>query len=360
MTDREYLVALYSFLPFGPARTRLLISYFGSAKDAWSASCKSLVEIGLKERTVEKFLGYRKSFNFTAYFNRLKKLSIQYVTINDSGYPENLTDIANSPVILYYIGKLAKGDRNAVAIVGSRKMSSYGREVTEKFASSLASMGVVIVSGLALGIDAVAHKACVEVSGRGLVVLASGLDTISPLTNKWIAQAVVKHGGAIVSEYPLGHPPLRTSFPSRNRIISGLSRAVVVVEGARKSGTLLTASAAADQGRPVFAVPGQITSPLSVAPHFLLQAGAKLTTSVTDILEELDFQLKVDRDEVEKVMPSSKGEKKIVEILSNEPLHLDEIARISTLKVSDVSARLTVMELKGLVKNIGNGVYKKT
>jgi DNA processing protein len=174
-----------------------------------------------------------------------------------------------------------------------------------------------------------------------------------------LAREIIEKESAVVSEYPLGHPALPINFASRNRIVSGLSKAVLVVEGAEKSGTLLTASSAADQGRTVFAVPGQITSPLSAAPLFLLKNGAKIATEPSDILEELDIQVKVDREKIEKVMPSTKEETELLEILTNEPLHLDEVARISSLDTPSVSARLTIMELKGLVKNMGGGVYRK-
>ncbi len=359
MTEREYLAALYSFQYFGPVRTNLLLNYFGSSETIWHKNRKDFLEVGLKDKIVDSFIEYKNKFELSSYFDKLKKLGIKFVTIKEDDYPENLRNIDSAPVVLYYIGTLHKSDKNAVAIVGSRKMSSYGREVTENFAAELSGLGIVIVSGLALGIDAVAHKTCAELGGRGIVVLASGLDTISPYTNRWIALQIVKKGGSILSEYPLGQPPFRTSFPSRNRIVSGLSKAVIVIEGERKSGTLLTASAAAEQGRTVFAVPGQITSPLSGAPHYLIQNGAKMAICVKDILDELNLQLKVNADEIEKVMPTDKTELKILGILSRESLHLDMVARITGLTVANISASLTIMELKGIVKNMGNGMYKK-
>jgi DNA processing protein len=359
MTERQALVALYSYIPFGPARTKLLVDYFGSAKEAWRASEKKLIEVGLKADRVGDFIKYRDEFASKDYFNRLKKLKIDFFTINDANYPENLLDLENASPVLYIRGKISVNDSNAVAIVGSRKMTSYGREVTEKFAQGLARLGITIVSGLARGIDTVAHKGALAMGGRTLAVLACGLDATYPLENTQLANEIIAKGGAILSEYRLGYPALRNNFASRNRIISGLSKAVIVIEGAKKSGTLLTASAAAEQGRPVFAVPGQITSPMSAAPLFLLQSGAKMAISVNDILDELDLQLKVDKEAIEKVMPGSPEEEKLVEILANEPLHLDEIARISTLDVATVSARLTIMELKGLVRNTGGGIYKK-
>ncbi len=359
MTEREYLVALYSFIPFGPQRTKLLLSYFGSASKTWKAREKKLLEIGLNKKTVKDFSEYRKQFDPKDYFNNLKKLKIDFITIDDPSYPENLVELDNAPTVLYVKGKISPADSNAVAIVGSRKMTSYGREVTEKFSTELASYGITIVSGLAFGVDVAAHKSSLVVNGRCIAVLASGLDVITPRSNEWLGLKIIEKGGAIVSEFPLGTMPQKAYFPHRNRIISGLSKAVIVIEGMQKSGTLHTASHAANQGRTVFAIPGQITSPMSGAPHFLIKSGAKMATSVQDVLEELDLLLKVDKEAIEKVMPTSPAEEKLVEILANEPLHLDEVARISTLKVSDVSARLTIMELKGLVKNIGGGVYKR-
>lgn len=359
MSEREYLAALYGFTAFGPARTKLLLDYFGSAKKVWGLKDNALLEINLSKNLVDKFVEYREAFDPKDYFRKLKSLGINFLTKEDTAYPANLKDIDDAPVVLYVKGKLEKSDVNSVAIIGTRKMTSYGKEIADRFAAELAGVGVTVVSGLALGIDAVAHKSALDIGGRTIAVLASGLDIVTPASNRNLANEIVKREGALVSEYPLGQPPLRGNFPSRNRIISGLSKAVVVVEGAKKSGTLLTASAAAEQGRTVFAVPGQISSPMSEAPHFLIKNGAKTVTSVKDILEELDMQLKVDRKEIEKVMPSGKEEELLLKIVEKEPLHLDEIARISTLKVADVSAILTVMEMRGLIKNVGGGVYKR-
>ena len=359
MTDREYLAALTSFTPFGPARIKLLSEYFGSAKEAWGVSGKELVEIGMRQELVGKFLDYRDSFNFKNYFNRLKERKIDFITIKDDDYPENLKGLTDAPRVLYVRGKISKNDVNAIAIVGSRKMTSYGREVTERISSELAGYGITIVSGLAFGVDLAAHKSALEVGGRCIAVLASGVDTITPRSNAWLGLKIISSGGAIVSEFPPGVEAQRHFFPFRNRIISGLSKAVIVVEGMIKSGTIHTAKHAGEQGRTVFAVPGQITSPMSEASHYLIKNGAKMVTSVSDILEDLDLQLKVDKDLVEKIMPSDKSEEKLIEILAQEPLHIDEIGRISGLKVSEVSGKLTVMELKGMVRNLGGGIFKK-
>lgn len=360
MSEREYLAALTSYTPFGPLRTKLLVEYFGGAKNAWEASGKKLKEIGLRQDLVENFMEYRRNFNFKGYFSYLQQHKIEFITINDENYPENLKNLTDAPQILYLRGKLSKNDVNSVAIVGSRKMTSYGREVSQNLAAELASLGITIVSGLAFGVDLEAHGAALDAGGRCIAVLASGVDTITPRSNEWLGLKIIKSGGAVISEFPPGTTAQRHFFPFRNRIISGLSKAVIVVEGMLKSGTIYTAKHAAEQGRSVFAVPGQITSPMSQASHYLIKNGAKMVTSVSDILEEMDLQLKVDKEVVDKIMPSDELEGKLMEILEREPLHLDEVARITGLQVNEVSGKLTVMELKGMVRNMGGGVYKKT
>lgn len=359
ISEKEYLTAIYAFNYFGPARINLLLSYFKKAKKIWNAQNSELIKLGIKEEKVIEFSDFRKNFDIPSYFSKLGKLKIGVVTILDSNYPENLRGLSDAPSVLYFKGTLRTFDSSSVAIVGSRKMTSYGREIAQKFAGELASFGVTIISGLARGIDTVAHKATLAVSGRTIAVLGNGLDSIYPLENKFLADEIIKHGGALVTEYPLGYPALPVNFATRNRIVSGMSAAVIVIEGAEKSGTLLTASHAAEQGKTVFAVPGAITSPTSFAPLFLIRNGAKMVTSTQDILEELDLQIKVDREKIEKALPTSVDEAKIIEILTAEPRHLDELVRMSGLKTNEISAKLTIMEMKGLVKNIGQGIYRK-
>lgn len=357
--EKKYLLALYSFSYFGPARTKLLIDYFGDSEKAWKATKKQLLEIGMKEEAVNRFIKYRDVFDFDGYFKKLERLGIKFVTIGARDYPSNLAEIEDAPPVLYYTGVLKKSDNLAVAIVGTRKLTSYGREATQIFSRGLSNYGIAIVSGLAFGIDAIAHKEVVEAGGRGIAVLASGLDIITPSSNTYLAEKLLESGGAIVSEYPLGHIPQKYDFPQRNRIISGLSKAVIVIEGARQSGTLLTASHAAEQGRTVFAVPGQITSAMSEAPHFLIANGAKIAFSVGDVITELGWDIKRDTEAISKAVPSDEMEIKILEVLANEDLHVDEVGRITGLQVAAVSAKLTVMQLKGMVKSLGGGVYKK-
>jgi DNA processing protein len=359
MTEKDYLIALSTFIPFGPARTKLLLSYFKSAKNIWNVSQKDLQETGLKEDLVKKFIDHRNQFDYEKYKKGLDNFLIQALTINDESYPSNLKGLTDAPNVLYVRGNLKKSDSRSVAIVGTRLMTSYGREVTQKLATELTNFGVTIVSGLALGVDAEAQRAALAAGGRTISVLASGLDIISPLANKNLALEFIKNNGAVVSEKPLGYGPFAGDFPVRDRLISGMSKAVIVIEGRMKSGTFYTVAAAAEQGRPVFAVPGPITSQASEGPNYLIQNGAKPITNARDVLDELNMQFKVDTELVEKVMPSIPIEKKLVDILEVEPLHLDELVRISGEKTAEVSARLTIMEMKGIVINVGGGVYKK-
>lgn len=359
MSEGDCLCALCSFSYFGPLRVKLLLSYFKSAKKVWQATPAELTDVGISPKKALEFEKFRNNFNFHDYFKKLKSLNIGVATIGDASYPENLKDLSDRPPVIYYRGDIKKIDQNAVAIVGSRMMTSYGREVAGKIASELAYYGVTVVSGLALGVDAEAQRSALRAGGRTIAVLASGLDIITPITNRSLALEFIKGEGALISENPLGHIPFRQDFAVRNRLISGLSRAVVVIEGRMQSGTFHTVHAAAIQGRPVFAVPGPITSPGSEGPNYLIQNGAKLVTSTRDIMDELSLEVKVDKDKIQNIMPEGKAEILILRTLDKEPMHLDEIVRISGLETSDVSARLTIMEMKSLVKGIGSGVYKK-
>jgi len=359
MTEKDYLIALSTFVAFGPQRLKLLISYFKKPSKIWNASKSDLLETGMSAKTVENFISHRDNFELDDYFKKLENLNIKTFTLFEDNYPTNLKEITDAPFVLYVRGKLEKSDSRSVAIVGTRMMTSYGKEVTNKFATQLANFGITVVSGLALGVDAEAQRSALAAGGRTISMLASGLDIISPYTNKALALEFIKKNGAVISEYPLGYPPHPYDFPVRDRLISGMAKAVVVIEGRMKSGTFYTVKAAADQGRPVFAVPGPITSPVSEGPNYLIQNGAKLVTKVSEVLEELNMQTMVNPQLVEKVMPDTKEQAKILAILDREPLHLDELVRISGLQTNEISATLTIMEMKGMVKNLGQGMYKK-
>lgn len=286
MNNKESLIALSTCSFLGANRLNLLVSYFGSFKKLWEASPETLQTLGLGKEKLQEFIKARNNFDLGKYLKSLEDLKIETVATDEKGYPKELGLITNPPLLLYIKGKIP-ADKTRVAVVGSREMTNYGGMVTEKFTASLARSGIVIVSGLAKGVDTVAHKMALAVKGKTIAVLGCGLDRVYPYENLHLAREIVEKGGALVSEYPLGHPPLSYNFPARNRIISGMSEAVVVIEGKEKSGTLLTASHAAEQGKDVYAVPGPINSPNSGATTFLLKNGAKLASSPEDILEDL-------------------------------------------------------------------------
>lgn len=360
MTEKEYLAILSAFTPIGPMRIRLLYSYFKTAKKIWEASKSELLEVGLSENLSTKFIEHKNSFDPQKYFDKLKSFGVSFVTIFEKEYPKNLKEIDDAPYILYVRGNLKSSDSNSVAIVGTRMMTSYGCEIARKFASGLGDIGITVVSGLALGVDAEAQRSALNAGGRTIAVLASGLDIISPITNRQIAlEIIAKKSGAVISEYPLGYTPHPYDFPVRDRLVSAMAKAIIVIEGRMKSGTFYTVKAALDQGKTVFAVPGQINSPTSEGPNYLIQNGAKLITSIKDVLDELHLQIRVDSEALEKVMPSGAMEEKIMEILETEPLHLDELVRITGSKTGEVSARLTIMEMKGMVVNLGGSEYRK-
>jgi DNA processing protein len=289
MTEKEALILLSTFPTFTPNHLKLLLNYFETPLKIWEASLEELIKIGLRKEKAINFIKHKSSFNTlhkNEYFNRLNKLEIDTLTINDKSYPKNLKEIEDCPFVLYVKGKLKEKDEKAIAVIGSRKMTNYGKSTVFKIVSDLVKRKVTIVSGLARGVDTEAHKTTINSSGRTLAVLGSGLDFIYPPENKILSEEIVKRG-ALISEYPLGYPPFPQNFLQRNRIVAALSKGVLVIEGAERSGTLVTASYAANYGRNVFAVPGDISSPLSFAPNFLIKNGAKVITEGEDILEEL-------------------------------------------------------------------------
>jgi len=287
MTEKEYLVGLYAFTFFGPKRLNLLISFFGSAKNIWKVSKNELINIGLSGKMVSKFFFHKKNFDFKNYFQKLKKLSIGVVSYREEKYPKNLLGLEDAPTILYIKGKILETDIKSIAVVGARKNTLYGETITKAFTKELVNNGFTIVSGLARGIDTLAHKTTLEEKGRTIAVLGCGLDQVYPPENSFLADLIIKNG-AVISEYPLGYQIKASNFVNRNRIISGISKATLVIEGTEKSGTLLTASQAAVQGKTVYAVPGDIRSFLSAAPHFLIREGATLVRSARDIINDFN------------------------------------------------------------------------
>ena len=271
------------------------------------------------------------------------------LTYHDKSYPARLKEIYDYPPVIYVRGSLLPQDEWCIAIVGTRRATVYGRQVTEEIVTDL-------VSGLAKGIDTIAHKAALEAGGRTIAICGSGLDIVYPAENANLARRIIQQG-ALISEYPLGTKPRAENFPRRNRILSGMSLGVLVAEGDETSGAMITAQLALEQDREVFAVPGSILSPASRGTNRLIQEGAKLVRDYTDILEELNLTAVAQQLEMKEVLPATDTESLLIKQLSAEPTHIDEVCRTSGLPVATVSSTLAMMELKGLVKQVGPMSY---
>jgi DNA processing protein len=289
--EKKYWVAFSVFPGIGPVRFRLLTDYFGSARKAWGATIHELESIGLGQTLIASFCAFRERFPIDGYLDQLHQERISVLTLRDTHYPDLLRQIADAPFLLYVKGKRGTEPinvRRTIGVVGTRKMTGYGREVTRQIVGGLVDHGYTIVSGMALGVDAVAHETALAQGGSTIAVLGCGVNVIAPSGNARLYHDIVASGrGAVVSEMPLGLYPDKGLFVARNRIISGLSRGIVITEGAVNSGTMITARFAADQGRDVFAVPGHIDGPMSQGPMQLIKNGAQLVASARDILDSL-------------------------------------------------------------------------
>ncbi len=356
MADTKFRVAFTLVKGIGAVRLQALLDYFGDAESAWNAPAFDLVSAGLSKKLAERVLETRASLDLEQYMANLQAQEIQILTWDDPNYPAHLKQIDQPPPILYLKGAFSPEDAWAVAIVGTRAVTAYGRQVTEEIATVLAQNGVTIVSGLARGVDAVAHSAAVKAGGRTLAVLGSGVDRIYPPEHRALAEKIMLQG-AVLSDYAPGTPPESANFPPRNRIISGLSLAVVVIEAAETSGSLITASFAAEQGRDVFAVPGNIFAPQSKGTNRLIANGAKPLLAVNDILEALDLTRNIERREIRKALPADPTEAALFQLIGAEPLHVDEIRAQTGLPIDRVSSTLAMMELKGMVRQVGGMQY---
>ncbi len=355
-----YWIAFSRVLGIGPVRFQLLLNFFQEdVAAAWRADSNTLAKAGLDRRTIEKFLAQRDAIIPQQELERLERLRIHVITWKDASYPPLLRKIEYAPPVLYVCGSLNEDDnRFSLAIVGTRKMSVYGRQVTERFAHDLAKGRVTIVSGLAIGIDTTAHVAALDAGGRTIAVIASGLDYIYPAKNFKLAQRIIESGqGALLTPFPLGVKPDAGNFPARNHIISGLSLGVLVTEAPPKSGALITANSALNQGREVFAVPSGIFSPGGVGVNKLIQDGAHPVTNVNDILEQLNLFMVPQQAEARAILPENAEEQTLLNLLSYEGRHVDDLIRESQLSATSVSATLVMMELKGMIKHVGGMHY---
>ncbi len=358
--ERAYWVAWSRVAGIGPARMRVLLRAFGTLQAAWGQPLTALRAAGLTERIAARARTAFRERDPAAEWERLVKHDVTVLTEEDPDYPERLRVTAGAPALIFVRGAFTAADDLAVAIVGTRRMTSYGREVTHRLATGLAAVGVTVVSGLAKGVDGIAHKAALDAGGRTLAVLAHGLDTVYPREHGALAARITADGGALVTEYPPGTRPDATNFPARNRIISGLALGVVVVEADQKSGAMITADFAAEQGREVFAVPGSVLSAMSAGCHALLRDGARLVTDVDDILNELRLDLRRTQQAVQQelpTLPGVPGADAVLRVLSAEPLHVDDLCRESGLAMSDLNSLLVHLMLAGAVRTAGPQLY---
>ncbi len=355
MIERKYYLGFALISGIGPKRFRSLLKTFKTAKNAWEASELELKSAGLGNIFTQKFIDFKKEFSFDLYLQEMKRARVDYVALCDRNYPQLLKQLDDAPIVLF-----TRGDFNSInfektiGVVGTRKITNYGLTVTKMFAADLALSGFTIVSGLAMGVDAVAGWSAISAGGKTVAVLGSGIDLCYPPVNKPLYDKIIAGGGVVVSEFPMGMQPNPGTFPSRNRIIAGLSLGVLVTEGAEDSGSLITANVALVINRPAFAIPGPITSSLSKAPLKLIEKGGKLVTSAGDICRELKISSFAKASEGQaKLQNLSKNELKIIQLLENEGLSFDEIVRCSNLNSSVIAGLISMLEIKGIIKNSG-------
>lgn len=356
MDEKSYWLALNRVSGIGAVRLRGLLEAFGSAQAAWNARPAELRAAGLSAATLERLLDARQNSDPASLAEDVTRHGLQALTWDEPGYPRRLRELDQAPPVLFVRGSLLPEDDWAVAIVGTRQVTSYGRQVAAELASFLARNGLTVVSGLARGVDAVAHQAALEAGGRTLAVMAHGLDRVYPPEHRRLAEQICAQG-ALLSDYAVGTPPDSANFPPRNRIISGLSLAVVVIEAGQRSGALITAGFAAEQGRDVFAVPGNIHAPQSAGTNFLIQRGAHPLLRFEDLLDILNLEMMSAHQHAAAALPADPTEARLYGFLSQEPLHLNELGAQAGLPIEQVSAALALMELKGLVRQVGGMSY---
>lgn len=354
--DIRYWIGFNKVSGIGAARVRALLDYFGDLSTAWNAPAHDLRQAGLDRRSLNNLLKARRDLDLDAEANRIRRAGVKLLIWGDPDYPYLLSQVYNAPPVLYVWGALTKEDEWAVSVVGTRRASVYGKEAARMVSSGLARAGVTVVSGLARGIDSVAHRSCLESGGRTIAVLGSGVDVIYPRENARLATEIAERG-AVVSEYALGTKPDARNFPPRNRIISGLTLGTVVIEAGRSSGALITASFAAEQGRDVFAVPGSIFARTSQGTNHLVQQGATMVCEVNDVLEELNLTMVSEQAQAREVIPENDTEAQLLSHLGAEPLHVDELGRAVSLPIAQVTSALALMELKGMVRQVGGMSY---
>jgi DNA processing protein len=359
MEQMKYWVALDRVPSLGTVRFSKLEGYFSDLKYAWNASLSELKAAGLESRAASEIVTARSRVSPDAEIEKLRRAGVKAINWHDAAYPPRLKEISDLPPVLYFKGDLLPADERSVAVVGTRNPTSYGREAAAQLTADLSQNSITIVSGLALGIDGVAHRAALDNGGRTIAIVANGLDIIYPKEHAGLFQRIQEQG-AVISELPLGVRPDSRSFPRRNRLISGISLGTLAVEAGEGSGTRWTVEQALEQNREVFCVLGSIFSPASRLTNRLIQEGAKLVSSYNDVLEELNLsvvtrqiEMRLSQSQPQNPEPESSSESALLSYLHHEPLHIDDIRRRASLPIAEVSSLLTMLELKGLVKQVG-------
>ena len=356
MNDKRYWIGFNLIKGIGAVRMQTLMRHFGDLEEAWQAAPADLARAGLGLKLIERILRAREQVDLESLSAKIELQGIKILTWEDESYPQRLKEIDQPPPVLYIRGEYLPDDVFAVAVVGTRRVTAYGRQIAEELACFLAANGITVVSGLARGVDSIAHQTSLKAGGRTIAVLGSGVDKIYPPENRALAERIMERG-AIISDYAPGTPPDASNFPPRNRIISGLSLAVVVIEAGETSGALITAEFAAEQGREIFAVPGSILAPQSKGTNKLIQNGALPLLSVDDLMQALNLTRMGEQKAARKIIPSDETEARLMSVLGNEPLHVDEIRNQTELPIEKVSATLALMELKGMVRQLGGMNY---
>lgn len=358
MVDYQYWLGLTQIHHLGTVRLRQLIAFFGSPEAVWKASDSQLRDCGLAMSVAEQFITQRRTLNLEAELDRVLMNGARLISIDDAAYPKPLLELADAPLLLYIKGDWLPTDERALAIVGTRKATQYGRDAAFSIARQVAEQHVTIISGLAQGIDSAAHHGALAANGRTIAVLGTGIDQIYPPENQNLAQQIIRNG-AIITELPIGTPPSGRNFPRRNRLISGLSQGVLIAEAPEKSGALITADAALEQGKEVFAVPSNIFNPMGRGCNRLIQEGAQLVMRISDVLNGLNvaYTQTQTRQQAEQIVPENDTETLILKFLESDPIHIDELIRRSGLAAEVVSSTLTILELKGLAQMVGHMQY---
>jgi DNA processing protein len=357
MSDLRYWLALNFLSDIGSVLARRLLSVFGNPENIFHASIEELKRIeGVGENRANSIVNFDRWELVNKEIEKAHRDNIMIVTLNDTKYPSGLKHIPDAPPVLYVKGELEDSDKYAISIVGSRRATSYGIQVAEKMSYTLASYGLTVVSGMARGIDTASHRGALKARGRTVAVLGSGVDVPYPPSNKTLMK-MIESSGAVISEFPLGTPPNKENFPKRNRIISGLSLGVVVIEATLDSGSFITVGYALDQGKEVFAVPGNITSENSRGTNDLIKKGARLVESAEEIIDELKPQIKgvLKKEKIDNInnkMSSglNEEEKALCNYLTAEPTHIDSIIRATRMAAGKVLSVLLNLELKGVVR----------